>query len=89
MRIRFELIRRAVKIETAEEIGQALAIVLIPYDGPLGEKIGGVGIAGAIRHGPREKFAMSVERDGAAGNGGVVDRGSDLERLLCASYGGA
>ena len=79
----------AVKIETAEEIRQTLAIVLIPNNGPLREKIGGVGISSAIGHRPGKKLAMTVERDRPPGDGRFINGGGDLERLLFGNQSGA
>jgi len=84
--------RGAIKIEAAEIVRKALAIVLVPDDGPLREEIGRVGVAGVVGDGPGEELALGVELDGAAGDGGFVHRGGDWERLLPgkgAIHGGA
>ena len=73
MPVRHQFKCSAIKIEAAEEIGQALAIVLIPDNGPLREKIGGVGISGVVRHGPWKKLVMTVECDGPPGDDGSRD----------------
>src|SRR5215471_13297112 len=65
-----------VKIEAAVEIGQTLAVVLIPQYGPLREKIAGIRVAGAVGHRPREQFVLIIESYSAAGDGWLVHDGN-------------
>src|SRR5258707_9829061 len=87
VRVRRHLIGGAVKIKTAIVVRKTLAMVLIPDDGPLRKKIGGVGVAGAVGHWPRRKLSLRVESDRPASNGGFIDRGSDRKGLLSCNRG--
>src|SRR5260370_15179801 len=76
-----EFIGGAVKIEATVEVGKALAIELVPDDGPLRKKMGGVGGAGVIGHGPGQELVLVVKGIGAALEGWLVYGGYEGERL--------
>jgi hypothetical protein len=80
--IRGQFVSSAVKIEATVEVGKTLAIELVPDDGPLGQKMRGVGVASIVGHGPGEELVLGVEGNGAAGDGWLVHRGYDRKRLL-------
>ena len=82
MPFRHHFVGSAIKIEAAKKIGQPLAIVLVPDNGPLRKKIAGIGVSRAVWHGPREKLPLTVERHRPSGDGGFIHRGRDLQRFL-------
>src|SRR5216683_5602904 len=72
----------AIEIKTAVEIRKALAIVLVPDDRPLRQKMRRVRIPDVVRHGPRQELTLGVELHRPASDGRLIYRRCYREWLL-------
>ena len=82
VRVRMPFEGGAVKVHAAIEIRQPLAIVLVPHNRPLTQKVRGVGVTRILRHGKGQQLALGVQVHRAARDRVRVDNRDHRKVLL-------